>query len=174
MQSSHRIDRSPSLSASPIDAVSSAHVPTLYYTKTTSMKTLIFIAALLLVAIFPETEACRQKRIQWYKMAECHNGKGQVDRDCWQIEANMRAYSDQNEGVYGPVISADSVCYSCLPSRKTRYCLCTIRAWRYKEWMLEPGMSHWPSMPGGWQPVNPENGSNGWEDTGHKPIDCTG
>ncbi|CBX92926.1 predicted protein [Plenodomus lingam JN3] len=114
------------------------------------MKTLIFIAALLLVAIFPETEACRQKRIQWYKMAECHNGKGQVDRDCWQIEANMRAYSDQNEGVYGPVISADS------------------------EWMLEPGMSHWPSMPGGWQPVNPENGSNGWEDTGHKPIDCTG
>ncbi|PSN59678.1 hypothetical protein BS50DRAFT_507998 [Corynespora cassiicola Philippines] len=111
------------------------------------MRGLAFIFTFLLAFYSPIVEACRQRYIEWYKYMPCGGNKGPLDGECWQIEKNMRDYSLSHEKVWGGSFTADN-------------------------WMQEPGSSYWPKMPNGWERVDPNNGENGWYDTGHKNIDC--
>lgn len=133
-------------------------------------------------------EACTQKYMEWYKYYPCKTQKTVIDGDCWKIQSNMRDYSLSHEKVWGGSFTAGNVCNSCEDGGQM-WCTCTIRAWRFREWMYEPGSSSWPKMPAGWKRVDPDNGLNGWYDTvrispvlilllflrfeqGHKTIDC--
>ncbi|KAH7014694.1 hypothetical protein B0J12DRAFT_586545 [Macrophomina phaseolina] len=111
------------------------------------MNGLALLVAFTLALYSPTAEACTQKYMEWYKYYPCKTQKSVIDGDCWKIQGNMRAYSLSHEKVWGGAFTADN-------------------------WMYEPGSSEWPKMPSGWERVDPDNGLNGWYDTGHKNIDC--
>ncbi|PSN63246.1 hypothetical protein BS50DRAFT_500295 [Corynespora cassiicola Philippines] len=117
------------------------------------------------------TEACRQKFIEWQTAQPCGTQKAVMDADCWKIEAAMKDYSLAHSRVWGASFTADNVCFPC-DSTGQVLCTCTVRAWRYREWMYEPGSASWPQMPAGWERVDPFNGENGWYDTGHGNVRC--
>ncbi|XPS76092.1 hypothetical protein M3J09_008152 [Ascochyta lentis] len=136
------------------------------------MKIFIFTVSLILSAFVPATTACRLKYIEWGKWKGCTDRKDIYDGDCWAIERRMRAYSNKHQRVWGDAFTADNFCGSCEPARNQQFCTCTIHSWRFREWELEPGIRSWPGMPKGWRLNDPNNGSNGWVDTGHKNINC--
>ncbi|EKG22454.1 hypothetical protein MPH_00189 [Macrophomina phaseolina MS6] len=135
------------------------------------LRRFVLLFALSFILYLPAAQACRQKYIEWYKYAPCKAKKSDIDGECWEIQRKMRDYSNANQKIWGGQFTADNICQSC-ESDGQMWCTCTVRAWRFREWMVDPGSWKWPAMPSGWDRVDPDNGLNGWYDTGHKNIDC--
>ncbi|KAA8612560.1 hypothetical protein Ptr902_07044 [Pyrenophora tritici-repentis] len=137
------------------------------------MKPLILVSTLLLAAFGPSTEACRQKYIEWNKTWKCGGNVDTLNSECFTIMQRMRDYSNSHSRLWGGDFTHDTpvACGTCNPNGQVT-CTCTVRAWRFREWMYDPGTQYWPTMPRGWGVVDPDQVPNGWVDTGHKNIDC--
>ncbi|CAA9966700.1 hypothetical protein PTMSG1_10059 [Pyrenophora teres f. maculata] len=137
------------------------------------MKPLILVSTLLLAAFGPSTKACRQKFIEWHKSMACDASPAPLNEECYKIMTNMRDYSNSHSRLWGGDFTRDVpvACGTCDSEGKLT-CICTVRAWRFREWMYDPGFQYWPKMPDGWNRVDESQVPNGWVDTGHKNIDC--
>jgi len=138
------------------------------------MKPLILISTLLLAAFGPSTEACRQKYIEWQKTKDCSAGLSTLNNECYTIMVNMRDYSNTHSRLWGGDFTRDSpvACGTCGTNSQV-LCVCTVRAWRFREWMYDPGFQYWPKMPSGWDRVDADQVPNGWVDTVSSNLNCS-
>jgi len=138
------------------------------------MKPLILISTLLLAAFGPSTEACKQKYIEWQKTKACQASTGAMNDECFTIMDRMRSYSNSHSRLWGGTFTRDIpvACGSCDASNQVT-CVCTVRAWRFREWEYDPGVQYWPAMPSGWTRVDGDQVPNGWVDTVSSNSNCS-
>lgn len=137
------------------------------------MKPSILVSTILFAAFGPSTEACTQKYIEWEKTKGCSASQNTLNAECYTIMKNMRSYSNSHGKLWGGDFSADNkvACGVCGTDGKVG-CICKISAWRFREWMYDPGPQYWPKMPSGWSRVDPSQVPNGWIDTVSPGLAC--
>ncbi|KAH9875560.1 hypothetical protein J1614_004296 [Plenodomus biglobosus] len=130
------------------------------------MKTFTSMSIVLLATLIgiPATDACVQRYVEYMKMKSCAEDAIIADTECRNITTTLRNYSKQHGSPYGNTITSDLKCGECGKADRVD-CICTLTAWRFREWMYEPPLSERPALPTNWTMVYPENGNYGWMNT---------